>query len=264
MGGQCLSVPMPLVLDSLDGCRDNSPASIFVVSAMCQWSWSILTDAYAQESWKAVATVTIIKVVRLRRRRWQIHWGICRPIFHLFRHVHVLQNQPSRIRSWLRQMCISPMRNGRRYWLHTVSSLMPTRSYLQFSLQELSRISCMTWQRKRSRNSRKIHWRRFHYRNVSTFSTMLSAEISRTLSPKTCSTAKSVSASPWSRKWSRNLMFKRNSADFRRLMLFQTHCRSNNTSRQPSIQRKAMSTVLNLQKAMSVRAGIVRAIMDVR
>ena len=50
MGGLCLSVPMPLVLDSLDGCRDNSPASIFVVSAMCLWSWSILTDAYAQES----------------------------------------------------------------------------------------------------------------------------------------------------------------------------------------------------------------------
>ena len=48
--GQCLSVPMPLVLDSLDGCRDNSPASTFVVSAMCLWLWSILTDAYAQES----------------------------------------------------------------------------------------------------------------------------------------------------------------------------------------------------------------------
>ena len=50
VGGLCLSVPMPLVLDSLDGCRDNSPVSIFVVSAMCLWSWSILTDAYAQES----------------------------------------------------------------------------------------------------------------------------------------------------------------------------------------------------------------------
>ena len=50
LGGLCLSVPMPLGQDSLDGCRDNSPASTFVVSAMCQWSWSILTDAYAQES----------------------------------------------------------------------------------------------------------------------------------------------------------------------------------------------------------------------
>ena len=46
----CLSVPMPLVLDSLDGCRDNSPASTFVVSAMCLWLWSILTDAYAPEN----------------------------------------------------------------------------------------------------------------------------------------------------------------------------------------------------------------------
>ena len=50
MGGLCLSVPMPLVLDSLDGCRDNSPASTFVVSAMYLWLWSILTDAYAPEN----------------------------------------------------------------------------------------------------------------------------------------------------------------------------------------------------------------------
>ena len=50
LGSLFLSVTMPLGQDSLDGCRDNSPVSTFVVSAMCQWSWSILTDAYAQES----------------------------------------------------------------------------------------------------------------------------------------------------------------------------------------------------------------------